>query len=202
MGFYEDFQKRLEERRKRNFDAVAQIFDEESRKNGDGRTLEEIFTGKRSTGAGPWKTETEDPRATQAMEIVAELQRETHDTEARDALMRGLAVYLRIVRHAVAGGSVGFVDTAGVTKKLKIRLREVVGGVSPATAEAGTVPSVAEIVAELVRDTTDDDKGDACLRALGMYRSIVRHVKSGGSVAFVSADGTSRKLKVSLRGAA
>lgn len=57
-----------------------------------------------------------------------------------------------------------------------------------------------DILVELTRDTADVNVQDANLRALAVYRSIVRHVLAGGTVKFVSADGTEKTLKIRLRG--
>ena len=54
------------------------------------------------------------------------------------------------------------------------------------------------LVDELARETTDKE-GDIEMRALKIYRSIVRHVRAGGTVKFVSSDGTEKTLKVRLR---
>lgn len=56
-----------------------------------------------------------------------------------------------------------------------------------------------ELVKELRDLTADDDPKTIILRGLGLYRSIVRHVKAGGTVKFVGADGTEKTLKVRLR---
>lgn len=55
------------------------------------------------------------------------------------------------------------------------------------------------ILQELRQETTDDSLQDIILRGLSVYRSIVRHVKAGGTVKFVAEDGTEKTLKVRLR---
>lgn len=57
----------------------------------------------------------------------------------------------------------------------------------------------AELASELMKDTTDEGPRDILLRAMGIYRSIIRHVKTGGVVKFHSPDGDSKTLKVRLR---
>lgn len=59
-------------------------------------------------------------------------------------------------------------------------------------------PDRLEVYKELGLLTTDKPK-DAERRALGIYLSIVRHIKAGGSVKFLSPDGKIRTLKVPLR---
>lgn len=56
-----------------------------------------------------------------------------------------------------------------------------------------------ELVMELHKETTDEDPRDIILRALSIYRSVVRHVRAGGTVKFVNEDGTDKTLKVRLR---
>lgn len=57
-----------------------------------------------------------------------------------------------------------------------------------------------EVASELMKDTTDEGPMDILLRAMGIYRSIIRHVKEGGTVKFHSLDGVdSKTLKVRLR---
>lgn len=56
-----------------------------------------------------------------------------------------------------------------------------------------------ELFVELRKETTDESFQDITTRALGIYRSIVRHIRAGGSVKFVAADGTDKTLKVRLR---
>ncbi len=56
-----------------------------------------------------------------------------------------------------------------------------------------------EVVAEL-RGTTQDQTDElVVLRALVIYREIVKHAKAGGQVKFVGSDGSLRTLRVRLR---
>ena len=85
----------------------------------------------------------------------------------------------------------------GVVDRLKDALRpddRHVSAGDPRTQQA------TEILVELTRDTVDENVQDANLRALAVYRSIVRHVVAGGTVKFVSPDGSEKTLKIRLRG--
>jgi hypothetical protein len=55
-----------------------------------------------------------------------------------------------------------------------------------------------EAIFELIEATKDKMPNEVIMRALGTYRSIVRHVKAGGSVVFIDAEGKQKKLKVHL----
>lgn len=59
---------------------------------------------------------------------------------------------------------------------------------------------VKEIIGELISTTTDEDPGDALVRALVTYRALVRHVKDGGTVKFTGIEGQAdRVLKVRVK---
>lgn len=60
----------------------------------------------------------------------------------------------------------------------------------------GLSGKLVEALRELRETTTDQGIDQIILRAVGTYRSIVRHVKAGGTVQFVDDDGTSKTLKV------
>jgi hypothetical protein len=59
--------------------------------------------------------------------------------------------------------------------------------------------TIDEVVADLRAKTRDNTDEEVVLRSLVIYRSIVNHVKTGGSVKFISPDGTLRTLKIRLR---
>jgi len=65
-------------------------------------------------------------------------------------------------------------------------------------AEHKRKAEINEVVVELARETTDAE-GNIEIRALRIYRSIVRHVRAGGTVKFVAPDGTEKTLKIRLR---
>lgn len=52
---------------------------------------------------------------------------------------------------------------------------------------------------EIMRGTTDRQLKHVFLRALGVYRAIVDHVRGGGTVKFLYPDGQERVLKVRVR---
>ena len=57
-----------------------------------------------------------------------------------------------------------------------------------------------EVMRELITTTTDSEVEDAAMRALKVYRIIVRHVREGGTVRFYEADGeTFKTLKVRVK---
>lgn len=88
---------------------------------------------------------------------------------------------------------------------------EVVGGIirsrSPSAArqlevleKVGAPSATIECVKELLESTDADDVEEIITRALGIYRSIVRHVASeAGSVRFVNNDLTYKTLKVPVK---
>jgi len=63
----------------------------------------------------------------------------------------------------------------------------------------GLSTKLVESLRELRETTTDQGVDQIILRAVGLYRSIVRHVKAGGTVQFVDEDGTTKTLKVRLK---
>jgi len=58
---------------------------------------------------------------------------------------------------------------------------------------------VDEIVQELKSLTTDDDDDTVILRGLAVWRTLVRHVKAGGTVKLIVPGAEVRTLKVRLR---
>lgn len=56
-----------------------------------------------------------------------------------------------------------------------------------------------EAVAELLRLTTDDTEEKVQQRSLAVYLAVVRHVRAGGTVKFITPQGKIRTLKVRLR---
>lgn len=50
-----------------------------------------------------------------------------------------------------------------------------------------------------IHEATGEDHKAVILRAVGLYRSIVRHQKAGGSVQFVDPDGTTKTLKSKVK---
>lgn len=58
---------------------------------------------------------------------------------------------------------------------------------------------IEDVVAELKAKTRDSTNEGVVLRSLVIYRAIVDHIKGGGTVKFVGADGSLRTLKVRLR---
>jgi hypothetical protein len=59
--------------------------------------------------------------------------------------------------------------------------------------------SVRAVLAELRELTTDDDDEVIRLRSLMVYRALVRHVKSGGTVKLIGPGAEVKTLKVRLR---
>ena len=56
-----------------------------------------------------------------------------------------------------------------------------------------------EILQELTTLTTDDDDATVMLRGAAVWRTLVRHVKAGGTVKLLGPDNEVRTLKVRLR---
>jgi len=50
-----------------------------------------------------------------------------------------------------------------------------------------------------INEATGEDHKAVILRAVGLYRSIIRHWRDGGSVQFVDADGDSKTLKSKVK---
>jgi hypothetical protein len=60
-------------------------------------------------------------------------------------------------------------------------------------------PEIAEMVQELRTLTTDDDEDTVLLRSVVVWRTLVKHVKSGGTVKLIGPGTEVRTLKVRLR---
>lgn len=58
--------------------------------------------------------------------------------------------------------------------------------------------TLAPVIVEL-RELTGDDTDTILRRAMGLLRSAVRHVKAGGTVQFVDAEGNAKTLKVRVK---
>lgn len=59
---------------------------------------------------------------------------------------------------------------------------------------------IVEYVNAILKETTEPDPKTVIQRALGIYRSIVEHARTGGSVRFIAPNGAGLKtLKVRLR---
>jgi hypothetical protein len=56
-----------------------------------------------------------------------------------------------------------------------------------------------EAINDILELTSDEDFRDVCLRAVGLYRSVARHVDRGGTVKFVFSTGEEKTLKVRLK---
>jgi hypothetical protein len=72
------------------------------------------------------QTSSENPdndKSQQTLETIHELIGTTQDETAQDVTLRALRIYLSIVRHMQAGGTVSFVDAQGAAKKLKVALK-------------------------------------------------------------------------------
>lgn len=63
----------------------------------------------------------------------------------------------------------------------------------------GAPPDLKAALEEILRLTPEPEASLAAARAIGVYRSIVRHVAGGGRVLFQDANGDARTLKVRLR---
>lgn len=63
----------------------------------------------------------------------------------------------------------------------------------------GLSAKLVDSLRELRETTTDQGIDEIILRAVGLYRSIVRHTKAGGTVQFVDEDGEVKTLKVRLK---
>ena len=71
---------------------------------------------------------------------------------------------------------------------------------NPKTTEGGGLSDkLMEAIIELRRETTDESVDQIVLRAVGLYRSIVRHTLAGGKVQFVDKDGEAKTLKVRIK---
>jgi len=65
--------------------------------------------------------------------------------------------------------------------------------------DSAAIRQLTEASVEIMALTPADDVRDICLRAVGLYRSVVRHVSKGGKVKFVSSDGDEKTLKVKMK---
>lgn len=63
----------------------------------------------------------------------------------------------------------------------------------------GLSTKLVDALRELRETTTDQGIDQIILRAVGTYRSIVRHVRAGGTVQFVDEDGEAKILKVRVK---
>lgn len=78
------------------------------------------------------------------------------------------------------------------------RLPEAPGPSMPAW-DAERAERLADFFLDVYRETTDEDPRDLLLRAMGVYRSFVKHARAGGQVKFVREGAPERTLKVRLR---
>lgn len=72
------------------------------------------------------------------------------------------------------------------------------------TAEAfgldqACIKQMGEAIHDIMQIAEGEDFRDICLRSVGLYRSVVRHVNKGGKVKFVFPDGEEKTLKVRLK---
>lgn len=121
---FDEFEKRMREERRKNFESFQKAFNEEMRRRGSNQTLDDVL------GAGP-KQELPrlpemfafDPEhAEQLVDLFLDIHKETADDDARVIVLRAMAVYRSFCKHARAGGQVKFVGV-GADKTLKVRLR-------------------------------------------------------------------------------
>lgn len=101
------------------FAKFKEAFNAEMRKNGKDQTFEDYMRAPSSLGGEPEA----NPARAQLEEMVMELRESTTDDGPQEIILRGLAVYRSIVRHAKAGGTVKFVAADGTEKTLKVRLK-------------------------------------------------------------------------------
>lgn len=134
---YDDFKRRLEARRRKNFEDMRETFNKLSREQGWNMSFEEALEkspllqgevlGEGIHDPVPPPPEMpswgDDPeKARQLYDLFLDVFRETTDEDPRDIVLRAMAVYRSFVKHARAGGQVKFVGV-GAEKTLKVRLR-------------------------------------------------------------------------------
>lgn len=139
---YDEFERRMREQRKKNFESFQRHFNEEMRKNGRTETLADILGGKKAAvqaapangdpsevlpkDAVPVMPPWDEEQMALFTEYFLDIFKETTDEDPRDLVLRAMAVYRSFVKHARAGGRVKFVKEDDPTFKpvfLKVRLR-------------------------------------------------------------------------------
>jgi hypothetical protein len=80
-------------------------------------------------------------------------------------------------------------------------LDDAMGVSSPKTKSTSdsNVPQQLEEAVLQIHQITGEGPETVVLKAVGIYRSIVKYVQAGGSVQFVDADGKAKTLKVRLK---
>lgn len=122
---YDDFKKRLEASRKKNFEDFEKAFNQAMREQGSSKTLDTVLGEDPSTKKSepaPKMPAWDEERSNQLAELFLDIYKETTDDDPRDVVLRAMACYRAFVKHARAGGQVKFVGI-GNEKTLKVRLR-------------------------------------------------------------------------------
>lgn len=123
---FDDFKRMEEERQRKRFGMFKDTLDQVLKEEGSGQSADELL-GQMMGGKGsgnPKTTKTDGGLSNKLMEAIVELRRETTDESVDKIVLRAVGLYRSIVRHALKGGTVQFVDPDGEAKTLKVRLKQ------------------------------------------------------------------------------
>lgn len=120
---YDDLKKLQREREKRNLKAFEDAFNDEMKRKGDGRTLDDVVGIKHDPITEAKAFGLDEACIQQMGEAIHDIMQIVEGEDFRDVCLRAIGLYRSVVRHASKGGKVKFVSPDGEEKTLKVRLK-------------------------------------------------------------------------------